>query len=216
MRGLLATIVYPRREVAFFERRNRKRATETRGVSVAKGKSGEGATGRAGRDNNVPFIRPNGPVQKLQYPDNPRDARIQRGRGWKSGPMGKIKKKTTAGLKVRADTRVPLRRGKCAVEIEGSRRVAAGWWRQSANLNAGIAEFQWTRWPRKPIAVHLAFSLLSFFFLLFIRCFEKLEGWAFNPNIYERARACTRSESLRRRRHGSRIKGTAGRNDLRE
>lgn len=33
-----------------------------------------------GRDNNVPFIRQNVPVQKLQYPDNPRDARIQGGR----------------------------------------------------------------------------------------------------------------------------------------
>lgn len=40
---------------------------------------------------------------------------------------------------------------------------------QSGDFSAGIAEFQWTRWPRKPIAVHLPFSLLfSRFFLLSI------------------------------------------------
>lgn len=83
----------------------------------------------AGRDNSVPFIRQNGPVQKLQYPDNPRDARSRkRQRGERrgrvgSGTSGGRMKKTAAGSKVRVDTRVPSRRGKCAVEIEELRRA---------------------------------------------------------------------------------------------
>lgn len=69
----------------------------------------------AGRDNNVPFIRQNGPVQKLQYPDNPRNARSQLKRG-------RIEK-TAAGMKVPVERVFSLaREHECAVEIEGSCR----------------------------------------------------------------------------------------------
>lgn len=66
---------------------------------------------------------------------------------------------------------------KYAVEMEGS-RFGLAWARdeergggQSTDFGVGIAEFQWTRWPRKPIAVHLPHFAFSFFSL----CFENLE-----------------------------------------
>lgn len=37
---------------------------------------------------------------------------------------------------------------------------------QSTDFGIGIAEFQWTRWPRKPIAVHLPHFAFSFFLSL--------------------------------------------------
>lgn len=144
----------------------------------------------AGRDNNVPFIRQNGPVQKLQYPDNPRDARSQSKRG-------RIEK-TAAGMKVPVDTRVlPCEGARMCGRNRGvvSGRVSKcrG---QSTDFGADIAEFQWTHWPRKPIAVHLPISLLSFFYP------HVLKSWKvgiFSPNT---TRCCgLKRPSTKRVRH---------------
>lgn len=150
----------------------RARESDERLEGSARGKGSE-----AGRDNNVPFIRQNGPVQKLQYPDNPWDAcsRKSERAGGREGGGRRMEK---AGPRVRADMRVPLAKGQMCGRNRGvvSGPVSAGGG-QSADFSAGIAEFQWTRWPRKPIAVHLPFSLLFFLTL----CFEKSKRWAFNP-----------------------------------
>jgi len=51
---------------------------------------------------------------------------------------------------------------------------------QSTDFGADITEFQWTHWPRKPIAVYLSISLFVFFLLL---CFEKPEDQDFHPYL---------------------------------
>lgn len=119
----------------------------------------------AGRDNNVPFIRQNGPVQKLQYPDNPRDARSRkseqrRRRGRQANG------KNDSGVEGSWMYVCSLAKGQMCGRNRGVvSGPVSGLGGQSADFSAGIAEFQWTRWPRKPIAVHLPFSLLFFFIL---------------------------------------------------
>lgn len=85
----------------------------------------------------------------------------------------------------RGYTRVSSAKGrKCAGEIEGCVSVGVSERGiQSTDFSAGIVEFQWTRWPRKPIAESISpplppcprVSLLLFSTL----CFEKPKGRAY-------------------------------------
>jgi len=76
----------------------------------------EGRRERGGCDNNVPFIRQYGPVQKLQYPDNPRDAHGQ----MQGAGMKKTVRCEAAGVKVEREyAYCPRREHKCAVEMVG-------------------------------------------------------------------------------------------------
>lgn len=110
----------------------------------------------------------------LQYPDNPRDARNQSKRG--------RVEKTAAGIKVPVDTRVPPCEGARTCGRNGGvvlGRVSEcrG---QSTDFGADIMEFQWTHWPRKPIAVHLPISHLSIFFF-YSRVLKSRKTGIFNP-----------------------------------
>lgn len=90
--------------------------------------------------------------------------------------------KKRRGMKVPVDTRVLPCEG--ARTCGRNRGVVLGRVSecrgQSTDFSADIAEFQWTHWPRKPIAVHLPISLLSFFFTLM---FWKAGRSGFLPNI---------------------------------
>jgi hypothetical protein len=75
-----------------------------------------------GCDNNVLFIRQYGPVQNLQYPDNPRDAHgPDEGRGDNGEGAGeKTARCEAARVKVeRGYAYCPRREHKCAVEMVG-------------------------------------------------------------------------------------------------
>jgi len=114
----------------------------------APGLCEEGGGETGGCDNNVLFIRQYGPVQKLQYPDNPRDAHGQmKGAGQWRRERGEKKtvRREAARVKVeRGYAYCPRREHKCAVEMVGGRRgeaivCASGRFserrRQSSDLN---------------------------------------------------------------------------------